>query len=63
MFKLLEVLIPPNCLCSAEETIPGLAGGKLPKSLNTFTSQLDYCELFNFKLDLIGLFVPDVLLK
>ena len=39
-FKVIEKLIPPNCLCGPEDNIPGLAGKKLPSNLGILYSQI-----------------------
>lgn len=39
-FKIIEKLIPANCLCSSEDEIAGLAGRKLPNSINNLFYQI-----------------------
>lgn len=41
-FKILEKLIPPNCLCSSEESIAGLAGRRLPNNIATLHYPIEY---------------------
>lgn len=39
-FRIIEKLIPPNCLCGPDDIIPGLAGRKLPTNVGILSTQI-----------------------
>jgi hypothetical protein len=50
-------LIPPHCICSIEDNIPGLVGNRLPYASNYL--RLEYTATYVLKMHLSNLELPD----
>lgn len=61
--KVLEKLIPAECVVGGEDLVGGLAGRRLPNYENNVHPQLELTELLSMKIDIAGLDIPNHLLS